>query len=180
MHLDLMRDESATFRAVAQPDAVRSLRIWHCAYRTLDRVSDFRNLQTLVIATFPDPTLSALSPLSQLRYLSIVHMPRITDLSPLMALAGLESLSLATLPSWDSSGKTMEVDSLDPIAHLRALRHLGLFGVCPKDRSLAAVERCESLQSARFSKYPKFEVARFYQVTRVSDAHVPEPEFATG
>jgi len=180
MHLDLMRDEDKIFPAVAQPDAVRSLRIWHCSYRTLDGIGNLRNLQTLVIATFPDATLSALSSLSQLRYLRILHMPRVTDLSPLMALSALECLSLETLPSWDSSGKTTEVDSLDPIGHLHELCYLALFGVRPKDRSLAAIERCQRLQSARFSKYPKSEVARFYQVRRVSNAHVPEPEYETG
>lgn len=180
MHLDLMHDKSKTFPAVAQAEAVSSLRIWHCGYYTLNPVSTFRNLRTLVIATFPDTTLAALSSLGQRRYLSIVHMPRITDLSPLMALSSLESLSLATLPSWDASGKTTEVDSLDPIGHLHELCHLALFGVRPKNQSLAAIERCGHLQSARFSQYSKSEVARFYEATRTSDGHVPEPEFEAG
>lgn len=180
MHLDLLRDKSKTMPAVAKPDAVHSVRIWHCGYRTLDPVSAFTQLRTLVIATFPDATLAALTPLSQLRYLQILHLPKIRDLSPLVALSRLESLSLETLPSWDPSGKVTEVNSLDPIGHLLDLRHLALFGVRPKDRSLAAVERCERLTSARFSKYPRSEVERFYGVMRVSDAHVPEPEFETG
>jgi hypothetical protein len=179
MHLELMRDKSKTMPNAPNPGDVRTLRIWHCSYRTLDPIYAFRNLRTLVIATFPDATLAALASLSQLQYLQIIHMPRITDLSPLAALSNLQCLSLETLPNWDPSGKVTEVESLDPISELRQLRHLALFGVRPKNRSLSAIERCPRLQSARFSKYPESEVARFYEATQISNAHVPEPEFDT-
>jgi hypothetical protein len=88
----------------------------------------------------------------------------------------LESLSLETLPSWDASGKVTEVESLDPIASLPSLKHVALFGVVPKTKSLAALERCPKLISARFSKYPKAERERFYEAKKVSDGHVPEPD----
>ena len=162
---------------VPNPGDVYTLRIWHCSYRTLEPIRGFRNLRTLVIATFPDPTLAVLAALSHLRYLQIIHMPRITDLSPLAALYNLECLSLETLPNWDVSSKVTEVESLDPISELRQLRHLALFGVRPKDRSLSAIERCPQLESGRFSKYPQSEVTRFYDATQISNAHVPEPEF---
>jgi hypothetical protein len=107
-------------------------------------------------------------------------MPKVSDLSPLMALSELQCLSLETLPSWDSSGKTTQVDSLAPIGYLQDLRHLALFGVRPKDRSLAPLELCHRLQSARFTKFPEFEVSRFYQLIGLSDAHVPLPVFEAG
>ena len=87
---------------------------------------------------------------------------------------------METIPTWDSSDKVTEVSSLEPIAQLTNLRHLALLGVIPNDRSLSAIERCRGLMSARFSKYPEAEVARFHQATGVSDTHVPEPEFESG
>lgn len=109
MHLDLMRDKSKVFPALAQSNELRSLRIWHCRYRTLNQVSALRNLETLIIATFPDSSLAALSPLGRLRYLRVLHLPLIRDLSPLATLSQLECLSLETLPSWDSSSRVTEV-----------------------------------------------------------------------
>lgn len=173
MQLDLMRDKARTMPALGE---IESLRIWHCGYRSLEPVGRVAKLETLVIATFPDDSLACLRPLRSLRYLSIVHMPRVKDLAPLSELTKLECLSLETLPSWDSSGKLTEVESLDPLSKLVSLRHLQLLGVVPKSRSLNSLERCSALLSARFSKYPKDEVRRFYSVCAVSDAHVPEPE----
>ena len=177
MHLDLIRDKAKALPGIAAPDPLRSARIWHCSYRTLEPLKMLKNLRTLVIATFPDDTLRPLASLTELRYLQIIHLPRVTDLSPLAALSNLEVLSLETLPSWDASRRTTEVDSLDPISDLPELRHLSLFGVHPKDQSLVAIERCRALTSARFSKYPPAEVERFYQATGLSNEHIPEPKY---
>jgi len=174
MHLDLMRDKQKTMPTVDR--SVDSLRVWHCGYRTLKPVGELPQLRKLVIATFPDDSLAFLSALRNLRHLRILHLPKVTDLAPLAELRELRSLSLSTLPSWDSSGRVTEVESLDPLGTLAALEHLELFGVVGRTRSLAAIERCRSLTSARFSKYPKEEVHRFYAATKVSDAHVPEPD----
>src|ERR1700761_5723554 len=100
------------------PGGIRSLRVWFCKYETLASLSGLRQLQTLVIAGFPDTSLEILSAFSELRCLQIVHLPRISDLSPLSDCQQLESLSLETLPSWDSSGKVTKVNSLAPIAGL--------------------------------------------------------------
>jgi hypothetical protein len=112
-----------------------------------------------------------------LQYLCIIHLPNVSDLSPLVSLQNLESLSLETLPSWDSSGKRTVVNSLAPLCQLPRLKHLSLFGVVPPDMSLAPIERCASLVSGRFSKYPNREIKRFYSETELSDAHLPRPTF---
>ncbi|MCX7009165.1 MAG: hypothetical protein NTY53_18285 [Kiritimatiellaeota bacterium] len=174
MHFDLMRDRQKTMPTVDR--SVDGLRVWHCGYRTLKPVGELHQLRTLVIATLPDDSFAFLSALRSLRYLRILHLPRITDLAPLAELQQLKSLSLSTLPSWDSSSRVTEVESLDPLGTLAALEYLELFGVVGRTRSLAALERCRSLTSARFSKYPKEEVDRFYAATKVSDGHVPEPD----
>jgi hypothetical protein len=176
MHLDFMRDEKGHFPEIDNKDEVTSLRIWHCKYKTLEPIKYLPNLRSLVVATVPDESLSFLEGL-RLDYLRILHLPKINNLSPLKGLQRLRSLSLQTLPSWDSSGKVLQVESLDPISHLSNLEHLELFGVVSPDRSLAAIENCKKLVSARFSKYPKEEIARFYAATGVSNAYAPKAEF---
>jgi len=112
---------------------------------------------------------------SRLKYLRIVHLPNVADLSPLSHLQELESLSFSTLPSWDTSGKLSTVESLQPIGQLSRLRHVELFGVVPKDKSLVPLQQCKLLESARFSKYQSQEIERFLIATKVSNAFVPEP-----
>jgi hypothetical protein len=141
----------------------------------LKPVADLRQLRVLTIASYPDDSLAPLSTLQDLQYLRILHMPNVHDLGPLVDLRKLESLSLETLPSWDSSSRVTTVESLEPLATLPGLKHVALFGVVPKEKSLAALQRCPGLLSARFSKYPKTEVRRFYDATKVTDDHVPEP-----
>ncbi len=175
MHLDLMRDKAKQMSAIADFTAVTSLRVWHCAYRTLEPLAAFSNLRSLTIATIPDASLEFLSLLAKLRYLRVVHLPKVTDLGPLTRLAGLQSLSLETLPSWDASGKRTVIESLEPISTIDCLEHLSLLGVVPNDRSLSVIEHCKTLRSARFHGFPQSEVARFFSATGISNAHNPEP-----
>ena len=177
MNLDLMRDKSKEMPEAANPKAVEHLRVWHCSYRTLASVAAFTRLRVLRIATFPDASFALLRPLKRLKYLSVLHLPHVRDLAPLAALESLEALELSTLPSWDPSGKVTEVASLKPLARLPKLRHLELFGVRSKDKSLRALEACPRLKTARFSKYPKAEVARFYAATGVGDSYIPVDEY---
>jgi hypothetical protein len=176
-HLDLMRETAKEFPAIEHRSQIRTLRVWHCKYKSLRAVGDFQNLEELVIATFPDSTLDVLGPLVNLRYLSILHLPKITDIEALSSFGRLETLSLQTSPSWDASGKCTVVASLEPIARMPGLKHLELFGVCPPNKSLAAVEELKTLKSARFSQYPSAEIERFYRLTSVSNQYNPEPSF---
>jgi hypothetical protein len=174
MDVDLVREKCKVMPAL--DGRIRHLRIWHCSYQTLMPVGRLLNLRTLVIATYPDVSLEPLRPLINLRYLSIVHLPRIRDLSPLADLHRLQTLSLATLPSWDSTGRVPEVESLEPIVKLPSLRHLALLGVRTRTKSLAALIASPCLESAKFSKYPHTAVDRFYASTKVSNTHVPEAD----
>jgi hypothetical protein len=173
MHVDLMRDKSTIMPVV--DGRVHQLRIWHCKYKTLRPIKELLNLRVLVIATYPDDSLEPLLPLVNLRCLSILHLPKIRDLSAFANLRQLETLDLQTLPSWDASGRVTEVESLEPIAALPALKHLSLYGVVPKTRSLAPLVGCPNLKSARFSKYPLEKVERFYASTKVMNARIPKP-----
>jgi len=170
-----MRDRASTFPVLENRERIRRMRIWHCKYKTLQPLADFKNVEELVIATFPDKTLSALASMRNLRYLHILHMPKITDLRELSHLSELESLALATSPAWDASGKCTVVESLEPIAAITGLKHLELFGVCPPSKSLASLEQLKNLQSARFSQYPKAEIDRFFLITGVLNQFNPKP-----
>jgi hypothetical protein len=177
MHIDLMRDRAKTLPVFDRPQELRSLCIWHCRYKSLSGIGILDHLRTLVIASYPDKDLEILKPLINLEYLSILHFPHVTDLSPLTALQNLHTLALATLPSWDPSGRVISVESLEPISTLPRLRYLQLFGVRPKDKSLLPLHNVNSLLTARFTKFPKTEIDNFYSQTNVSNKFVPEPNF---
>lgn len=177
MHLDLMRDTATVFPKIEYRSKIRTLRIWHCKYKSLQAVAEFQNLEELVIASFPDASLGILSSLRKLRYLSILHMPKVSELEVLSSLLNIESLSLSTSPAWDSARKRTVVASLKPLVDMKALKHLELFGVSAADKSLTVLEQCISLKSARFSQYSKNEVEHFYHATGVANQFNPKPSF---
>lgn len=172
--LELIRDKSKTMPDISGPSDYGFLKIWHCKYETLKPLQRFHNLQTLIIASYPDESLELLSSLNELRHLSILHMPHVSDLNPLSRLEHLISLSLSTLPSWDASGKVTEVDSLLPVSQLRELKHLELFGVVSKSKTLKDLYRLAGLKSAKFSKYSSMEIRKFFQITVVENEHNPD------
>lgn len=174
LHLRFGHDKSKSFPKVQNPERIGSLVLWHCSYRSMEDLRLFTNLHTLIIATYPDSTLDPLQSLRNLRHLDIVHLPKVSDLSPLTSLPQLRCLCLQTLPSWDGSGKRTVVNSLQPIALLPNLQHISLFGVVPPDRSLADLEKCHPLISARFSGYPDREIERFFHQTGISNKHAPQ------
>jgi len=176
-HLELLRDSSKTFPDVGDKSVFRTAKIWHCGYRSLQPISDMSNLEELVIGSLPDASLELVGKMTRLRYLRIIHMPKISTLAALQRLENLETLSLSTLPSWDAARKCTIVDSLLPITNLPKLKQLELFGVCPPGKSLSELLRCPQLQSARFSQYPKDEVDGFYRSSGLPDTFAPEPSF---
>ena len=177
MHLELMRDPAVDFPSIAEPESVRTLRVWHCRYRTLAPLMQFRFLQAVDIATYPDEMLEHISNLNELRYLRILHMPKVADLSPLENLWRLVTVSLSTLPSWDASRKRTVVRSIAPLTKLPALEHVELLGVVPADRSLAPLEDVHGLKTGRFHGIPKKEKERFFRISGVANDFAPKPGF---
>jgi hypothetical protein len=177
MHLDLLGRDVKAFPAVEDPAAVRSVKLWDCKF-SASPVREFENLEGLEVFSLRDASLGFLADLEALRYLSIIHMPKVADLEPLRQLRVLEVLRLHTLPSWDSSGKRTVVASIEPVAALSSLRHLELFSVVPPDRSLAPLERCTTLVTARFHGFPKREVARFEAAAGLPNHFAPTPSWS--
>jgi hypothetical protein len=176
VHLECVRDTATTFPEVSAPDSIETARIWHCKYRTLEPLREFQNLSALVVGTYPDDSLEAISRLTKLKYLRVLHLPKVSDLAPLGRLSSLITLSLATSPSWDASGKRTVVTSLEPLTRLKAVRHIELFSVVPPDRSLRALECLPSLKTARLQGFPKAEITRFFAAANVQNAPAPEPD----
>jgi len=173
MHIELLRDATRQMPAIPNADQVTSLIIWHCKYESLASLSAFTNLTALKIASYPDQSLKPLEKLNKLEWLSVLHFPKVNDLAPLAKLRALVSLELATLPSWDASGKRQLVASLQPLAKLPRLAFLGLLGVIPEDKSLSVLEECRALSTAKVSGYLAAEMKRYYAASGVENAHVP-------
>ena len=177
MNLDFMRDKRKSMPEIVRPEKVKSIRIWHCNYESIDEIKRCKNLEELVVATLPEKNFEFLKNLTSLKYLAIIHLPKITSLDGLDVLMKLEVLSLSTLPSWDASGKITVVSSMEVLSMLKNLKHIELFGVLPETMSLSALKKCRNLVSARFSKYPKKVVQEFYKTTGIEDDWAPEAKF---
>jgi hypothetical protein len=178
IHLELIRDPSRTFPQVIEPYLVRSAKVWYCKYQSLAPLAELCNLEELVIAGFPDESFHSLARLEKLRLLHVLGMRKICDIAPLAELTQLVSLSLGTLPGWDASRKTTNIQSLEPLTTLPTLAHLELFGICPPDKSLVPLEKCPRLQTARISQYPRAEITRFFTQTGLVDQFNPKPSFS--
>lgn len=174
MHIEFIRDSARQMPDISKADEVTSMTIWHCKYRSLAPLAGFTRLKALKIATFADTTLDPLEGLEQLEWLSILHLPKIDDLQPLARLQALTSLALATSSGWDASRKRQVVRSLEPLVSLPRLSALSLFGVVAQDKSLAALERCNTLANVRLSGYPVWEMKRYYAATGVQHGHMPD------
>lgn len=177
VHLELMRDNAKTFPAPDEPTLVESVRVWHCGYRSLGPLGSMVNLAGADIASFPDDSFDVLGRAEKLRYLSVVHLPKVADLTALAKLKALETVRLHTLPSWDTSAKRTHVASLTPLLQLPKLKSLELFGVVPDDESLLPLAAHPALKSVRLHGYDDASLKAFKSAANVSDDFAPAPWF---
>jgi hypothetical protein len=173
MHIDLVSDTRKKMPVHHKPESVGSLRIWNCRYETFSPVEEYINLKTLVMIGVPDDNLYFLEGLTQLRYLAITNMPKLSDLTPLAKLTQLECVTLEA--SDGGMGLVAEINSLDPLGRAGNLRHIAVLGIRPRDKSLRGLERCRHLQTAHFDMLPSPEVQRLYAVVGSRDGRVPPP-----
>lgn len=151
MKLERAGDKARDFPCIEDPARVTHATIWHCNYRTMADLAKLTNLRSLRVATFPDTSFNALSSLSKLRRLEVWHLPRVSELDALSNCSALRELTLATLPSWDSSGKMTTLNTLEPLSNLPELRKLVLRGIRVAHgglRPLHVVARLKSLEIA--------------------------------
>jgi hypothetical protein len=142
MKLELLREKARDFPKIENPLDFTEIKIWHCRYHSLNQLSDFKNVESIEVATYPDASLEFIGELSQVKSLKIIHLPRIHDISPLSKLKSLERLYLAVLPSWD---KLQHIASLNPLRGLMNLRSLSLHGIGVDDGCLKPLLSCPVL-----------------------------------
>lgn len=156
--LDLTGDPAACFPDVNEPLMYTSARIRHCAYKTMVPLVAFANLRRLDIIIYPDDTLEPLGRLKELEELSILSLPRVTSLAPLVSLTRLRKLELAMIPN--GVADVTEVDSLAPLCALPNLQEVHLLGVRSSDHRVDDLIGCPTLRIATASHYPQSEIAR--------------------
>jgi phage FluMu protein Com len=143
MKLELLREKSRNFPHIEDPLAFSEIRIWHCSYQSLSKISDFQNVESIEIATYPDSSLDIIGKLPKVKSLKIIHLPRVKEITPLSKLECLEILYLAVLPSWN---KLQHIATLKPLQNLANLRSIDLHGIIVDDFSLSPLHSCPMLE----------------------------------
>jgi hypothetical protein len=93
----------------------------------------------------------------------------------LAKLSALENLALESLPSYDATGKYLNVESLSPLAQLPKLRQLRIFGVRASDRSLHALSQLASLSTLRIGRgFAASEYSALRSALPAAVCHFPE------
>lgn len=174
MHMDLIWDEAKVFPKIDRKELVTSIKIWNCKYKNFDALSEFVNLKEVAILKYPNTSLDIFLSMPKLRHLEVTHLPKITDFSALPKLENLESLSFSTLPSWDLSGKYLQIPSFEIFSQMKSLKHLELLGLKSLDESLSALEKSKTLKTLIGTQYSETEKQRFYQVTGCVQARLPK------
>lgn len=149
MKLELIRIKEKEFPKIENPHFYTEIKIWHCNYKSLEPIKHFVNARKIEIATFPNEKIDFIEGLQLLEYLYILHLPKLNSIQPLRNLKNLTELELSVLPSWDPSGKSSIIDSLEPLSTLDKLKNLSLFGVIPEDGNLICLAKCKSLVDVR-------------------------------
>ncbi|WP_195575549.1 hypothetical protein [Paenibacillus sp. 1001270B_150601_E10] len=144
--VELIKKTQREFDSILENPGIESLKIWNCKIHDYSKLSSLQHLLELEIFIFDKGKLSDLSELKQLKKLRLIHIPQIQDLSELSHLANLEELSLESLPSWDSSGKTLVFNNLEPISALSKLKMLTLMKAKVHEMGLQPLEQLHGLE----------------------------------
>ena len=144
--VELTKKTQKEFDEVLHNSDIESLKIWNCKINDYSQLSNLSSLVELEIFVFDKGQLSDLSELVNLKKLRLIHIPQIHDLSELSNLTNLEELYLESLPSWDSSGKTLVFKNLEPIGKLYKLKKLTLMKARIDEFGLQPLERLNGLE----------------------------------
>ena len=129
-----------------------------------------------------DPhTLEGLSAMPRLTSLTIYCFPKIHSLAPIASLVNLRSLLLSTPPGYDASRKCHDVDSLQPLEHLRYLERLTLRGILPARGRLSPLSALTQLRELAVTHVYAFGLEDYAGLARALPAtsgHCLRPYFA--
>jgi len=167
----------ADLRALATLTDVRTLQISGLRY-TLDALESVKWIESLHLN---DPsTLEGLETLQHVQHLTVYHLPKIRDLSPIGALATLKTLLLSTPPSYDSSRRCFEVSSLKPLGHLTALDRLTMRGIVPLEGGLEPLHALTQLRRLNVTHVYVFTLEDYARLARAlpdTTGHCLQPFF---
>jgi len=158
-----------------------SLTCMHLQEPVMDTLPSLGGLTRLRALNLEDPpTLHGLDRLAVLEYLALRHFRRIKSLGVVGALSKLKVLSLSTIPSWDSSRRCLEVESLDPLRRLSRLEWLSLMGVRPLDNRLEGLHGLTNLKALGISHVYSFALEDYAALARAlpnTSGHCLQPYY---
>jgi len=130
-------------------------------------LASLQELPNLTALELDDPpTLFGLERVIGLQCLVLRHFRRIKSLTPIGVISSLRVLSLSTIPSWDASRRSLEVDSLDPLSKLANLESLRMIGVKPLDARLDPLSRLTQLRHLHISHEFQFQLEDYAALAR--------------
>ncbi|MCY9656520.1 hypothetical protein P5G65_15670 [Paenibacillus chondroitinus] len=143
--LELIQKTQYDFDAALEDREIEALKIWNCKIKDYSKLNSLTKLTELEIFSF-DGTLDDMCNLRNLSKLRLIHMPKVNKLDKLGLLTNLQELSLESLPSWDSSGKTLVFDNLNPIGKLSNLKKLVIMKSIAEEFGLKPLGHLKQLQ----------------------------------
>jgi hypothetical protein len=120
-------------------------------------ISEFNGLKCLSLQDFT--SLEILSEHRDIEALNLRHFPKIVSLNlePVSQLEQLKYLSLSTIPGWDGSGKTLNIDSFLPLTALKNLKEISIIDVIPLKDGVEPIGKIKSLEKVSLAR-------KFYQL----------------
>jgi hypothetical protein len=174
----LDRAADADLESTAQYPSVAIMRL---RAPRITSLAPLRRLTNLAALSLEDPlVLHGLDRLQSLRCLVMTHFRRIKSLSEVAGLPDLRAVLLKTIPSWDASGRCLEVESFEPFRKAVALESLALMGVWPLDGRLDPLHGLAKLQYLHISHVYRFSLEQYAALRRAlpnAQGHCLEPYF---
>lgn len=119
----------------------------------------------LLIFDYPWESFEPLAALPELEILKIQSSGTLKSLAGLSSLLRLRVLVISPPPSWDGSGRCLEVDSYRPLSALRALEKLSLLSVRPGDLDLAPIAAMRHLKDLHLAGVPEFTLEHYAKLS---------------
>ena len=137
------------FDAACRVPHLDGLSVKWSSVKCIDRIAECQNLRFLHLGSSTQLTsLEPLSALTNLIWLELENIKRVSDMTVVAKLPQLQGLSLS-----GSMWATWAVDSLTPLRELRSLRHLALPNLKAKDNTLRPLFHLRSLEQFRAAKW---------------------------
>jgi hypothetical protein len=122
--------------------------------------------QRLLIFDYPWESFEPLAVLPELEILKVQSNAKLKNLAGLSSLPRLRVLVISPPPSWDGSGRCLEVDSYRPLSALTGLEKLTLLSVRPGDLDLAPIAAMRRhLKDLHLAGVPEFTLEHYAKLS---------------